>query len=72
MQYDRIKVDRKRLNLELARKMWTLTTLAKEAGVCYETMRRSLNSKKPGATPVLVGKIANALGVDVVDIIEGE
>lgn len=72
MKIDYMKINRRRLNLELARKQWDKRTLAIKAGVSYEQVRRVTAQNSEGAAPKMIGKLAAALGVDVLDIIEEE
>ena len=63
----------RRISLELARKQWDLATLATEAGIAYETLRRAMApSGGRRASTKTTGKIVAALGVDVTEIIAEE
>lgn len=64
-----MKIDRKKFNIELARRCLSLSSLRGE-GLSPETLRR-VNSGAD-VKPVTVGKLARALGVDPVEIMEEE
>lgn len=57
-----------KVNLALARKQTTVTSICKQAGISRNRFYVILNSKK--VAPVTAGKIASALGVDVTEILE--
>ena len=57
-----------KINLEMARKGYNIAKLAEFYGVSYQRMRTILNSRK--VSIATVGKLAEALGVDVTEIIE--
>ena len=61
-------VDRKKVNLILARKKLTVTELCETVGYSLNRFYTVMNSKK--ISPKTAGKIAGALGVDVTEIIE--
>lgn len=61
-------LSREKINLALARKKMTVTQLAKKYGVSAQRIRAILNSKK--VVPATAGRIAEALEVDVTEIIE--
>lgn len=63
-----MKLDRDKINMELAQKTMTVTNLATKYGVSRSRMNVILNSKN--VTPICAGRIAKALGVDVTEIIE--
>lgn len=63
-------VDREKVNLILAKKKLTVTELCGAAGYSRNRFYTVMNSKK--VSPKTVGKIAEALGVDVTEIIETE
>lgn len=64
-----MRIDNKRLNLELARNCKTLSALRGE-GVSPGTLTRIRNGVD--VKPATVGKIAKALGVDPAELIEKE
>lgn len=61
-------INRDRINIVLARKKMSVTTLAKVYGVSRARMNVILNSKV--ITPVCAGRLADALNVDVTEIME--
>lgn len=63
-----MKIDEKKLELELARKCMNTTELSRAAGIHRRTVWRIMQGES--ASTVVVGKIAQALGVDILDIIE--
>ncbi len=63
-----MKLNRDKINIQLAKKKWTVTDLAKAYGVSRSRMNIILNSQL--VTPVCAGRVAEALGCDVTDIIE--
>ena len=64
-----MKIDSKKLNIELARNCRTLSSFRDE-GLSPQTLKRIMGGAS--VKPVTVGKIAKALGVDPVEIIEME
>lgn len=64
-----MKIDNKKLNIELARSCKALSELRGE-GISPQTLTRIRSGAD--VKPVTVGKIAKALGVDPVEIIETE
>ncbi|MBD5484068.1 MAG: helix-turn-helix transcriptional regulator [Lachnospiraceae bacterium] len=64
-----MKLDREKINVAMARKSYNITKLAKAYGASPQRMRTILNSRK--VSTVTVGKLAEALGCDVTEIIEG-
>lgn len=63
-----MKLNRDKVNIAMARKMMTVTDLAKAYGVSRARMNVILNSQV--LTPVCAGRVAEALGVDVTEIID--
>lgn len=61
-------LSREKINLALARKKMTVAMLAEKYGASAQRMRTILNSKK--VVPATAGRIAEALEVDVTEIIE--
>ena len=61
-------VDREKVNLILAKKQLTVTELCETAGYSRNRFYTVMNSKK--VSPKTAGKIADALNVDVTEIIE--
>lgn len=57
-----------KIALVMARQALTKAALAEKAGMSRNRLNVVLNSKK--VTPVSVGRIAQALGVDVSEILE--
>lgn len=63
-------IDRKKVDLFLAKKKLTVTELCEIAGYSRNRFYTVMNSKK--ISPKTAGKIAEALDVDVTEIIETE
>ncbi len=63
-----MKVDKNKIDIAIARKKLTIPQLAKEYGVSRSRMNIIINSRN--LTPVCVGRLAAALGVDVTEITE--
>lgn len=63
-----MELDRNKINVAMARKNYNIAKLAETYGVSAQRMRVILNSKK--LSTATVGKLADALGVDVTEIIE--
>ncbi|HCW40038.1 helix-turn-helix domain-containing protein [Phocaeicola plebeius] len=63
-----MKLCRSKIDIELARKQMSVTDLANVYGVSRSRMNIILNSNV--VTPVCAGRVAKALDVDVVKIIE--
>lgn len=61
-------IDDNKIAVAMARKSFTKTSLAEAVGMSRNRLNVILNSKK--VTPVVVGKLAKALDVDVTEIIE--
>lgn len=64
-----MKIDKWKFKLACARACMTRKEVEQAAGIRNGTMSTALNK---GVSPATVGKIARALGVDVLDIIEPE
>lgn len=60
-------IDTKKFDIALARNIMTKSELAEGAGISRQRLQSILNSKN--VSPVSVGRIAAALGVDVTEII---
>lgn len=65
-----MKADRQKLELALARLCMTTDTLAKRAEMPRPTVKNVITGRN--VRPATLGRIAKALGVDVVDILETE
>ncbi len=63
-------IDNKKVELEMSRLCINKGELAERMNISRTRLRVILNSKK--LTPVAVGRLAKALGVDVTAIIEAE
>ena len=63
-----MELSREKINIELARKQWTVTQLSEAYGVSRSRMNTILNSRK--ITYICAGRLAAALGCDVTEIIE--
>lgn len=65
-----MRINRLRFNIALARKQDTISDICKEMGISRNRLYLILRSKN--ISPKTVGKIARALDVDVLEIIENE
>ena len=65
---EKMKLDREKINLQLARRCYTITDLAKTYGVSRARINAILNQRE--VTYVVAGRMAQALGVDVTEILE--
>lgn len=65
-----MRMNRRKVNIALARKQMTVTELAEAYGVSRARMNVILNSQV--VTPVCAGRVAKALDVDVTEIIDQE
>lgn len=65
-----MELNRKKINLMLARKQMTVTQLAKAYGVSRARINVILNQRE--VTHMVAGRMAAALGCDVLDILEDE
>jgi len=63
-----MRIDKRKLDIALARKHWNQRDLRNNAIVSAQTIL-NLNKGK-SVLPATVGKIAAALGVDVTDIVD--
>jgi len=63
----KIELDRKKIDICRARKKMSVADLAAAYGVSRSRMHVILNSRT--VTPVCAGRLAEALGVDVTEII---
>ena len=63
-----MKLNRDKVNIAMARKKMTVMDLAKAYGVSRARINVILNSQV--ITPVCAGRVAEALGVDVTEIID--
>ena len=63
-----MKVNRKKLLLEMAKSCLSVADLAKKAKMPISTLNRLMAGKE--VFPVTAGKVARALDVDVTEIIE--
>lgn len=63
-----MKLDRNKINIAMARKKMTVVQLADAYGVSRSRMNVILNSQV--ITPICAGRVAEALGVDVAEILE--
>lgn len=63
----KIELDRKKIDICRARKKMSVTDLAEAYGVSRARMNVILNQRE--VTPVSAGRLADALGVDVTEII---
>ena len=65
-----MKLDKRKIELAMARKGFTIPELIKESGVTEGTFMRVYYGYG-GTRPITVGRIASALDVPVEDIIKG-
>lgn len=63
-----MKVDKKKLEVAMARAKLNRNTLANKAGIPVPTLSNVYNRGK--CKPATVGRIADALGIDVTEILE--
>lgn len=63
-----MKINRDKINIEMARKKMTVAALAEAYGVSRARMNVILNSRS--VTPVCAGRVASALNVDVTEIMD--
>ena len=63
-----MKVDKRKLDIAMARAQLSREDLAKKAGIPVPTLCTVMQRKS--CRPVTIGRIAAALGVDVTEIIE--
>lgn len=63
----KIELDRKKIDICRARKIMTVADLSEAYGVSRARMNVILNQRE--VTPVSAGRLADALGVDVTEII---
>ena len=64
-----MKISREKINIEMARKKKTVTALAEAYGVSRARMNVILNQRE--VSVVSAGRLADALGCDVTEILEG-
>lgn len=64
----KIELDRKKIDICRARKKMSVVELAEAYGVSRARMNVILNQRE--VTPVSAGRLADALGVDVLEIME--
>lgn len=63
-----MKLSRRKIDMQLARKQMTVSSLAEVYGVSRPRMTIILGNKN--ITPICAGRLAEALGVDIADILE--
>ena len=66
----RMRIDIDKCRLACARRCINQKELAELAGIPKSTLNNAF--KKQGASPATIGKIARALGVDVLDILDDQ
>lgn len=64
----KMEISRNKINIEMARKCWTVTDLAEAYGVSRARINVILNQRS--VSVVSAGRLAAALGVDVTEILE--
>ena len=62
-----MKLDKQKTQILQAQKQISATDLCNMPGITVQAYRRAMNT---GSRPITIGKIAEALGVPVTDIIE--
>ena len=65
-----MKINFKNLQIAMAKSCMNPYDLCRETGIQYQTYRRIASGNQ--CKPATVGKLANALGVPVTDILESE
>ena len=65
-----MRISVSKVEMTMARQELTKMSLAEKIGISRNRLYTALNSKN--LAPATVGRIAKALGVDVVDILEDE
>lgn len=65
-----MKLDKKKVEIAMARACMSYTELSEAAGIGPKNLRTTLG--KSDSRPVTVGRIARALGVDVLEILADE
>lgn len=63
----KIQLDRSKIDICLAKKKMSVANLAKEYGVSRARINVILNQRE--VTPIAAGRLADALGVDVIELI---
>ena len=63
-----MKINREKINLQMAKKQMTVATLANKYGVGRARMHVIL--KKEKVTPICAGRLATALQCDLIEIID--
>lgn len=63
-----MKLDRNRIDIAMAKRKWNVPQLAEAYGVSRARMNIILNSQN--LTPACAGRLADALGVEVTEILE--
>lgn len=64
-----MKIDTNKLEVAMARACMNTADLQKKAGIPRSTVDNAMSRNK-GVRPATAGRIAKALGIDVVEIIE--
>lgn len=64
-----LKLDKKKLDLAMAKKCYNITDLVKKSNVCYSSIVKISNGNMSLTTRTL-GKIAKALDVEPKDLIQ--
>ena len=63
-----MKIDERKLFIQMAKKNWNQTDLAEALGVCQQTIMAIRKRSNP--RPSTIGKIAKALGCEPEDLLE--
>lgn len=64
-----LKLDRKKLDLAMAKNCYTTLDLARKSGVCYSSIMK-LSGERMTLTNRTLGKLANALNVEPKELIQ--
>lgn len=66
-----LKIDRRKLELAMAKKCYTITDLVKKSKVCYSSIVK-LAGDRMQLTPRTLGKLAKALSTDPQNLVQDE
>lgn len=66
-----LKLDRKKLDLAMARKCYNLTDLVKKSNICYSSIVK-ISGNRMALTTRTLGKIAKALDVEPAELIKDD
>lgn len=63
-----MKIDERKLYVQLAKKSWDISDLADAMGVCYQTVASI--RKRGNPRPSTIGRMAKALGCEPEELLE--